>query len=213
MSAAHFVLIAAGPMIGWLIGRYAARRAEYEPPRLFTLACALAGLAAPVWAAFAAPTGAFGGTFVLSCLLGWLLLALAAIDALTRILPNPLNFAVLALGALMVALTRPDAWLHHLIGGLAGYLILLCAELAYLHLRGRRGLGRGDAKLLGALGVWTGWISLPSILLIASLTGLAYTVIAERFSRRPLTGASSIAFGPWLAFAGWIVWLHGALVL
>ena len=58
-----------------------------------------------------------------SLVLGALLVALSVLDMRTLTLPDPLNLAVFALGALMVWQTRPDAWPHHLIGAFAGYTL------------------------------------------------------------------------------------------
>lgn len=153
------------------------------------------------------------GTLILSCLFGWTLLALAIIDFRSFILPDPLTLLAALLGAIMIAATRPGAWAEHLIGGVAGFTLLFAVELSYRHLRGREGLGRGDAKLLGALGLWTGWTRLPDILLIASLTGLIAALLASRISRESVSGTTPVAFGPWLALAGWISWLSGPLLV
>ena len=146
------------------------------------------------------------GTRWLTLGLGGLLVALALIDWRTYRLPDPLNLSVLLLGGLMVAMTRPENWLHHVIGALMGYAVLVAVELTYRRTRGRDGLGRGDAKLMGALGMWTGWIGLAPILLVASVSGLiAALVIGQKTEGGPM-----IAFGPWIALGGWLVWLFGA---
>ena len=152
------------------------------------------------------------GTFIVSCLFGWTLLALALIDLRTLILPDPLNLLAALLGIVMIATTRPHAWLDHLIGAAAGYLLLFGLEHLYRLLRKKDGLGRGDAKLLAVLGLWTGWMQLPDILLIASLAGMIAAIALSCFSRSKLSGATAIAFGPWLALAGWTSWLAGPLL-
>ena len=162
---------------------------------------------ASAWA-FAPP-----GTLMLSLFMGWTLLALAVIDWHSFILPDPLNLLLAGLGGVMVWLTRPDAWLDHLLGGIIGYLLLLIIELAYRGTRGRDGLGRGDAKLLGALGLWVGWTRLPDILLLGSALGLAAALITSRLSGKKMSGTTTLAFGPWLALAGWISWLAGPLLV
>ena len=152
-------------------------------------------------------------TVILSCLFGWVLLALAVIDFRSLLLPDPLTLAAALLGALMVATTRPNDWLEHLIGGVAGYLVLFLVETVYLRLRGRDGLGRGDAKLLGAIGLWVGWTRLPDVLLLASLTGLLAALTANRLLKKELSASTPVAFAPWLALAGWISWLAGPLLV
>ena len=174
--------------------------------RFFLAVCAII---IPVSAWLFAPEG----TFILSCLFGWVLLALAVIDFRSLILPDPLTLAAALLGGLMVATTRPNAWLEHLIGGMAGYLVLFLVETVYLRMRGRDGLGRGDAKLLGVIGLWVGWTRLPDVLLMASLTGLLAALLANRLLKQDLSASTPVAFGPWLALAGWICWLSGPLLV
>ena len=74
-------------------------------------------------------------------------------------------------------------------------------------MRGREGLGLGDAKLLGALGAWFGWQALPFILLAASSLGmvavLASLALGQRVDRQtrvPLGTCLAVA-----ALPGWWV--------
>ncbi|MFN4186045.1 MAG: prepilin peptidase [Hyphomonas sp.] len=138
---------------------------------------------------------------------GWALLALALIDLRTYILPDGLNLAVFLLGCGMVALYRQDMWPWHLAGAIAGYGLLWLVETGYRRLRGKDGLGRGDAKLLGAIGMWVSLEGIPPVLLIASLSGILAVLALAALKRRSVSGQSMIAFGPWIALAGYIVWL------
>lgn len=142
---------------------------------------------------------------------GWLLLALALIDLRSYLLPDRLNLAIFLLGGVMVALFRPEAWAWHLAGAAAGSALLWLVEITYLRLRGIHGLGRGDAKLLGAIGMWTGLAGIPPVLLIASLAGILSVALRAALKRQPLSGQSMIAFGPWIALGGYIVWLFPQL--
>lgn len=153
------------------------------------------------------------GLALFTCAFGWLLLALAAIDLRTYLLPDGLNAAVLALGAAMVALTRPQDWTLHASGAALGFGLLWGVETLYRHLRGRDGLGRGDAKLLGAIGAWVGIAGIPPVLLIASLSGIAAAFALSIGKSTPLSGQSAIAFGPWIALGGYAVWLLQPVLL
>lgn len=163
------------------------------------------------WAALAASAFYFGQASDLgwSVALAGLLSALTMIDLKTYRLPNILTLAVAGLGAVMVYLTRADMWLFHVIGGVIGYGVLWAMEVGYKALRGRDGLGRGDAKLLGALGLWVGWMGLAPTLLIASFGGLAFGIISQLRVKSDNGSPSVIAFGPWIALGGWIIWLAG----
>ena len=72
-------------------------------------------------------------------------------------------------------------------------------------------MGLGDAKLLGAAGVWVGLEGLSSVVLYASALALAGVLFAA-VGGRPATRATRLAFGPFLALGVWIVWLRGPLV-
>ena len=71
----------------------------------------------------------------------------------------------------------------HALGALAGFASLAVIASVYRRVRGREGLGLGDAKLLAAAGAWLGWQALPSVVLIAAASGLALA-LATRARRR-----------------------------
>jgi len=99
----------------------------------------------------------------------------------------------------------------HLAGGAIGFAALAAVAFAYQRLRGREGLGLGDAKLAGVGGAWLGWLALPSLVLVAAAGGLIlYAIAALRGGTRMLD--APIPFGIPLGFAIWLVWLYGPLV-
>ena len=74
-----------------------------------------------------------------------------------------------------------DHWLvDRLIGGAAGWGSLALIGWGYRRLRGFDGLGQGDAKLLGAIGLWLGWSVLPIVLLLSTSFGLGLALIRRR---------------------------------
>ncbi|MFN5632147.1 MAG: prepilin peptidase [Sphingomonadales bacterium] len=107
-------------------------------------------------------------------------------------------FAGLVVGHLAFGISKSDA----LIGAGAGYLGLAVVAAAYRHLRGREGLGGGDPILLGGIGAWLGWQVLPTILLFAALSGLAYAVLQRLFRPRQTAWQTQrIPLGTCLIFA------------
>jgi len=160
-----------------------------------------------LWAFWAAPNNAIYPTIVL----GWLLVILARIDFASLILPDPLNFAVALLAVSILPFSQSTNLLDHLVGGVAGFVLLWAIDAAYKRWRGYAGLGRGDAKLFGAIGLWVGLTGLPSVLLIASISGLVAAIGAALINRQNLDRRTAIAFGPWLALGGWLTWLYGAV--
>jgi leader peptidase (prepilin peptidase)/N-methyltransferase len=154
----------------------------------------LSGLAVPGYAGLA------GAIF------GWLLLALAALDIAEFWLPDRLTLA-LALAGLLAGLAGIEpSFTDRLIGGVAGFAALWLIGFAYKHLRGREGLGGGDPKLLGAIGLWLGWQMLPAVLLLAALTGLSFVLIGMVAGRAAKLD-DRMPFGALLAIAAYPAWL------
>lgn len=135
----------------------------------------------------------------------WLLLAPALLDARYHWLPDRLTAALAITGLAVGGLLSAVPILHRLIGGAAGFGALAMLAIVYRRVRGREGLGAGDSKLLGAIGLWTGWAALPAILLIASFAGLGLAA-AERRGR-----LEAVAFGSLLAF-GAAIWSLAVLL-
>ncbi len=155
---------------------------------------AVSGIAAP------GLIGAAGAIF------GWLLLTLAALDAAELWLPDALtgSLAVAGLAGGIAGLDPPLT--DRLIGGVAGFASLWLISFCYRRLRGREGLGGGDPKLFGAIGLWLGWRLLPSVLLIAGLVGLGIVLFA-RLRGRTIGGEEPLPFGAFLAIAAYPAWL------
>jgi len=203
------------PLVSWLVQRGRCRRCA-APLSRFYPAIELAALAVALWAWSAWPgVGVAGqanptpGVFLwASCLLGWTLLALAVIDQRALLLPDALTLPLIAAGLAVAWLGDRASLPDHLIGAAAGYLAFVLVELVYARLRGRAGLGRGDAKLLAAAGAWVSWSALPHVVLVAAISALLAVGVA-RLAGRSVTATSRVAFGPWLALGTWLVWLYG----
>src|SRR5215469_3279545 len=141
----------------------------------FYPAVEFSALAVAAWAAFASATPQ---ELWISCLLGWTLLALAWIDVRSFILPDVLTLPLLLTGLGVASLTSPDKVFWHALGAAAGYLSLYGVNALYRALRGRDGLGLGDAKLLAAVGAWMGIGALSWVVLLAAAAGLAFAAVA-----------------------------------
>jgi leader peptidase (prepilin peptidase)/N-methyltransferase len=140
-------------------------------------------------------------------LLGWVLLTLAALDRRHFWLPDALTLPLAFFGFTIGFWTTDIPMSDRVIGAVAGYAALLIVAVGYRALRGREGLGLGDAKLLGALGTWFGWQALPFILLLAASLGLV-AVLAAMSLGRSVGGATRVPLGTFLCMAavpGW--WL------
>ena len=143
---------------------------------------------------------------LLDCVFGWWLLALAAIDLRRWLLPDLLTLPLIVAGLLAAALFEPEDLLDRVLGVALGYLVLFAVAAAYRRLRGREGLGGGDAKLLAAVGAWVGASALPLVILGAALVALAAAGVLRLRGTR-LNAHSALPFGPFIAVAGWAIWL------
>jgi leader peptidase (prepilin peptidase)/N-methyltransferase len=153
-------------------------------------------------------------TTAAALVLTWFLVALAFIDIDTQLLPDNMTLPLLWLG-LLVALALPAIEGARLpmdlrssvIGAIAGYLSLWSVYQLFKLIRGKEGMGYGDFKLLAALGAWLGWQMLLPIVLCATsvgaVVGIASLILGQRARGVPL------AFGPYLAAAGWLMLMFG----
>ncbi len=144
-----------------------------------------------------------GGTAGLAvAVFGWLLLALAALDITHFWLPDRLTLVLalagLAAGLLDIAPPMED----RLIGGFAGFAALWAVGAAYKAYRGHEGLGGGDPKLLGAIGLWIGWRLLPITLVLAGMAGLG-VVLFWLLTGRGARADDRLPFGALLAIAAY----------
>ena len=142
------------------------------------------------------------------CFLGWVLLALGWIDWRWMRLPDSLTLPLLVAGLLFTLIAEPTVVTDHAAAAAAGYLGLRCVAWCYRLARGRDGIGGGDAKLLGAAGAWLGLAWLPFVVLLGALLGLA-TAATLALTGHRMRATTALPFGPPLALALWVLWLHG----
>lgn len=142
--------------------------------------------------------------------LGWWLLTLGWIDWRHQILPDALTLPLIVLGLFVAGVMEQEELWNPLVGVVCGYAALWGIAWAYRRLRGREGLGLGDAKLLAASGAWVGVTGLPSVVAGAAIAGLA-AAGAMMLAGHRLDRYSALPFGPFLAAATWLVWLLGPI--
>lgn len=192
------------PLLSFVVQRARCRACAVQIPWRYPLVeLAAAGVAL-------AAVRAFGPTLEAVLVMGflWTLLTLTVIDIRTLLLPDSLTLGLLWAGLLANAAgfwgaaSLPDA----VLGAVAGYSSLAAVAWGYVRLTGREGMGMGDAKLLAALGAWLGWMVLPLLVLLASLSALLVGGLA--LWRGRADWHSALPFGPFLALAGGlaIVW-------
>jgi leader peptidase (prepilin peptidase)/N-methyltransferase len=198
------------PVISYLVLKGRCARCGVGISARYPLVEALTG----VLSALVAWKYGFGWPTAAAIVLTWFLVALTFIDVDTQLLPDSLTLPLMWIG-LTLSLWGPQPGstpvpvdVHSsIVGALAGYLSLWSVYHLFRLLTGKEGMGYGDFKLFAALGAWLGWKMLLPIILIAAavgaIVGIGLLVFRERDKAAP------IAFGPFLAAAGWLILMFG----
>ena len=133
-------------------------------------------------------------------------LCLIMIDYNSLLLPDELTIFLLWLGLLFnLHGIFAGSLINAVIGAVMGYMLLWLIYWGFKLITGRDGMGYGDFKFLAAILAWVGYQGLVPILLISSLTGIVYFVIAKLSGKlKIIEHTGHIPFGPFLGLAGLI---------
>ena len=191
------------PLLGYLLLKGRCRHCGERIGLRYPIVEALSGVMAGV----VAWQFGFGAQALAGLALTWALLALTFIDLDEFLLPDGITLPFLWLGILLALFGVFVDLQSSVIGAIAGYLVLWSIYQLFRLLTGKEGMGYGDFKLLGLLGAWLGWQSLPAVILLSSLVGavVGIALIVVRGQDRNVP----IPFGPYLAAAGWIALIWG----
>jgi leader peptidase (prepilin peptidase)/N-methyltransferase len=144
----------------------------------------------------------------------WLGLALvvvlvptALIDLEHRIIPNAIMLPAAVAALAILALTHPDRLVGHVLAGLAAGGFLLVVVLAY-----PRGMGMGDVKLAGVLGLYLGLSVVPA-LLVAFLSGTLVGGVVMARKGVHEGRKTAVPFGPFLALGGLVGLVAGQAII
>ncbi len=131
-----------------------------------------------------------------------MLIAVAFIDLQHKIVPNKILLPAAVWGLLNAALLRTHMAPELLIAGAAAFLFFLIAALI-----NPRGMGMGDVKLAGVMGLYLGKLVIPA-LAVAFLAGtvVGLVLVARHGSRSRKLG---VPFAPFMALGGLTALLVG----
>lgn len=146
----------------------------------------------------------FGATIegLTALVITWSLIALTGIDFDEHLLPDSITLPLMWVGLIANSFGLFTDLQSAFWGAVLGYMSLWSVYWVFKLVTGKEGMGFGDFKLLAALGAWLGWSYLPTIILMSSLVGLVFALLFMMFSGNKK--GAPIAFGPYLAVAGWI---------
>lgn len=200
------------PVLGWLLLRGRCRDCGEPIAVRYPLVEAATG------AAFGLVAWWAGVSWTLPALLylAAITVALALIDLDTRRLPDAIVLPSYGVGLALLALaawnpggeTHGDALVRALVGCVALFGVYFLLLVLY-----PAGMGFGDVKLAGVLGLylgWAGWASLVVGWFAAFLLGGLFAVgllLTRRAGRR-----TGVPFGPWMLAGAWLGLLGGDAV-
>jgi leader peptidase (prepilin peptidase)/N-methyltransferase len=140
---------------------------------------------------------------VLGLLLVTALVPITLIDLDHRLIPNKITGPAAVAAVIAIVALDPDFLVEALIAAAAGGGFFLIAALLY-----PRGMGMGDVKLAGVLGLYLGKAVAPAIL-IALLGGVLVgaAIIVRKGAKEGRKTA--VPFGPFLALGGMIAFFVG----
>ncbi len=129
--------------------------------------------------------------------LAMLMVAIAATDWRSYVIPDELNIAAFVLALAATGFENGGEAVVAIAGAALRAVLLSLAFLAlryaYRILRQRDGLGLGDVKLAAVAGAWLSWQTIPIVIEIAALFALAAYAAHRYFFRPPLPGHAPVA--------------------
>jgi leader peptidase (prepilin peptidase)/N-methyltransferase len=142
------------------------------------------------------------------------LLAISVVDLDLKIIPNRIVYPTLfTVAPLLVVASAAEGDWHRLldaaIGGAAGFVAFFV-----IHFVSPGGMGFGDVRLSGVIGLMLGWLGLSYValglflaFLLASVVGIALIAVRQRGRR------DHIPFGPFLAAGAIVAVVWGPVIL
>jgi leader peptidase (prepilin peptidase)/N-methyltransferase len=130
------------------------------------------------------------------------LAVLAAIDLDRRLLPNRIVYPLVAWGLAAMLLVERDQIAEHLLAGAGAFLFLFLAAVA-----NPAGMGMGDVKLAGVLGLYLGLSVIPALLV--ALLGGTLAGVGMMLREGAVALKRTLPFGVFLAFGALVAVLAG----
>lgn len=192
------------PVVSWLVLRGRCRDCGTRISARYPL---LEGATAVLWVSVVAARWDDAAAIVLGIVLVTLMVAVVPIDLEHRLILNKLTYPAAVLAPIIGLALDPGFVPEQLIAGLAAGGFFLAAALVY-----PRGMGLGDVKLAGVMGLYLGRAVAPAVL-IGLLAGvLVGAVIASRVGVGTAR-KTQVPFGPFLAFGAVVAIFAGDAIV
>ncbi len=132
------------------------------------------------------------------------------IDLEHMIIFDRFQIILLVLAIASIFFDKDYGWLSHVIGGVGGFAVFCLIAWSFEKLTGKEGLGGGDVKLVGAVGLLLGWERLLLGVLIATIPA---SVIMLILSKGQKGESREYPFAPFLVVGFTISIFFGAQII
>ena len=147
--------------------------------------------------------GQINENFIFTSLFILGLIILFFTDFLFFILPNTVVFFLYITGFIQILFNYPLGFTDGLTGMVSGIVFFYFIAKLYKIIRKKEGMGMGDVKLVGALGLWIGLSGLIFVIPISAILGIFYIIILVALKKMKLK--EQIPYGCFLIISaiGW----------
>lgn len=181
------------PVISWLFLKGKCANCGFKIPIKYPLIELLVGfIAYNLFPEDLSPEALFGFAYFFS--VACILLSHFVIDIEHQLLPDKINIYFLLITLPYVILTMP--YMHWLLGGVFGFFGPLAVTWIFYKLRGQIGLGGGDIKLFGILGLLLGPVGIMHNIFMSCFLGAVIGIIL--ITTKKLDKNAPLAFGPYI---------------
>lgn len=132
------------------------------------------------------------------------------IDLEHQIIFDRFQIILLVLGIVSIFFDKEFGWISHVIGGVVGFVVFYLISWGYEKLCGKEGLGGGDVKLAGVVGLLLGWERLLLGLLIATIPA---AIIMMILSKNKTEESRRFAFAPFLVIGFCVAMFFGTQII
>lgn len=132
------------------------------------------------------------------------------IDLEHKIIFDRFHIMLLVLAIASIFFDKEYNWLSHLIGGVAGFVVFFLISWGFEKIFKKDGLGGGDVKLVGAVGLLLGWERLLLAMIIATLPAAIIMSIASKGKEGE---EREFPFAPFLVIGFSVALLFGAQII
>lgn len=198
------------PVVSWLLLRGKCRSCGEPISARYPMIEALTGVLFAITAVRLGADWALPAFFIVVAGL----IAISAVDLERFIVPNRILYPTLFIAAplLVLAGALNDDWGSVRTAAIGG--VLAWGLLLVIHLISPKGMGFGDVRLAGLIGMTLGWLSVGHVLVGLFLAFLTASVVGVSLIVLNLKGRKDkVPFGPFLALGAYLAILFGSPIL